>query len=116
MYGQTAAEFKEKGLSILFAKNTVLRGNAFNGFDADMDFKIKGEFKHPSQFKNTHDSRTYFFTRLMETVLKQLEPRTNRITSFLLLSIYFYFHYEHNIYLAALNLVKVAKTLNNSTL
>jgi hypothetical protein len=51
-------------------KNNVLKGNAFNGFDTNMDFKIKGEFKSPSQFKTVEESRTYFFTRLLETMFK----------------------------------------------
>lgn len=51
-------------------KNNVLKGNAFNGFDTNMDFKIKGEFKGPSQFKTVEESRTYFFTRLLETMFK----------------------------------------------
>jgi hypothetical protein len=63
-------EYKEKGIKALFAKNQILKGNAFNGFDNNLDFKIKGEFKSPSQFKNVEDSRTYFFTRLLETMFK----------------------------------------------
>ena len=50
--------------------NQVLKGNAFNGFDNNQDFKIKGEFKSPSQFKTVYESRTYFFTRLIEAMFK----------------------------------------------
>lgn len=94
----------------------MLKGPAFNGFDSNLDFKIKGEFKSPSQFKTTHESRTYFFTRLLETMFKQLEQRTKKLVSFNLISIYFNFVYQHNVYLAALNLVKIAKALNQSAL
>jgi len=94
----------------------VLRGNAFNGFDSNMDFKIKGEFKSPSQFKSVIESRTYFFTRLIETIFKQLEARTKKNTSFTLISIFFHFQYEHNTYLSAFTLVKLAKALNQSVL
>ena len=66
-------EYREEGLRAQLVKNTILKGNAFNGFDNNMDFKIKGEFKSPSQFKNVDESRTYFFTRLLETMFKQLE-------------------------------------------
>jgi len=41
-------EYKEKGIMSLFTKGQILRGNAFNGFDSNLDFKIKGEFKSPS--------------------------------------------------------------------
>ena len=71
-------------------KGLILRGSAFNGYDSNMDFKIKGEFKSPATFKTTHDSRMYFFTRLLETMFKQLEQRTNKNTSFTLISIYFH--------------------------
>ncbi len=86
-------EFKEKGISALFNKGQILKGAAFNGFDSNLDFKIKGEFKSPSTFKSTHESRTYFFTRLLETMFKQLEARTKKNTSFTLISIFFYFQY-----------------------
>ena len=91
-YGQSV-EFKESGVNALYLRNQVLRGSAFNGFDANLDFKIKGEFKSPSQFKTTYDSRTYFFTRLLETMFKQLEGRTKKNISFTLISIYFQFVY-----------------------
>lgn len=78
-------------MSALYQKSQVLRGNAFNGFDSNMDFKIKGEFKSPAQFKSVHESRTYFFTRLIETMFKQLEARTKKNTSFTLISIFFHF-------------------------
>lgn len=35
----------------MLTKGYILRGAAYNGFDNNMDFKIKGEFKSPSQFK-----------------------------------------------------------------
>ena len=115
--GQTGnVEYRERGISALFTRGQILRGNAFNGFDENMDFKIKGEFKSPSQFKTVDESRVYFFTRLLETMFKQLEQRTNKNTSFVLISIYFHFFYQHNVYLAAFNLVKLAKSLNRSTL
>ena len=41
-------EYKETGIKALYVKNSVLKGNAFSGFDANMDFKIKGEFKSPA--------------------------------------------------------------------
>jgi hypothetical protein len=44
-------DYLETGLKAQFVKNSVLKGNAFSGFDDNMDFKIKGEFKSPSQFK-----------------------------------------------------------------
>jgi hypothetical protein len=49
-------------------------------------------------------------------MFKQLEPRTKGNTSFLLISIFFQLQYQHNVYLAALTLVKLAKALNQSTL
>lgn len=49
-------------------------------------------------------------------MFKQLESRTNKNSSFTLISIYFHLVYQHNIYLAAVNLVKLAKALNRSTL
>lgn len=49
-------------------------------------------------------------------MFKQLEQRTKKNVSFTLISIYFNFVYQHNIYMAALNLVKIAKALNQSTL
>jgi hypothetical protein len=45
-----------------------------------------------------------------------LESRTNKNTSFTLISIYFNFIYQHNIYLASINLIKLAKALSTSTL
>ena len=54
----------------MYTRGQILRGNAFNGFDDNMDFKIKGEFKSPSQFKTVGESRVYFFTRLLETMFK----------------------------------------------
>ena len=109
-------EYREEGLRAQLVKNTILKGNAFNGFDNNMDFKIKGEFKSPSQFKNVDESRTYFFTRLLETMFKQLEQRTSKNTSFTMISIFFHFFYQHNVYMAALNLIKLAKSLSQSTL
>jgi hypothetical protein len=41
-------EYMETGLKAQFVKNSVLKGNAFSGFDDNMDFKIKGEFKSPA--------------------------------------------------------------------
>jgi hypothetical protein len=41
-------EYQESGLKAQYVKNNVLKGNAFSGFDNNMDFKIKGEFKSPS--------------------------------------------------------------------
>ena len=113
---QNMFEYREEGLRAQLVKNTILKGNAFNGFDNNMDFKIKGEFKSPSQFKNVDESRTYFFTRLLETMFKQLEQRTSKNTSFTMISIFFHFFYQHNVYMAALNLIKLAKSLSRSTL
>ena len=48
-------------------------------------------------------------------MFKQIELRTNKNTSFTLISIYFHFAYQHNIYLAALNLVKLSNILNRSS-
>jgi hypothetical protein len=41
-------EYKETGIKAQYVKNSVLKGNAFSGFDANMDFKVKGEFKSPA--------------------------------------------------------------------
>lgn len=49
-------------------------------------------------------------------MFKQLEQMTNKNTSFTLISIYFHFFYQHNIYLAAISLIKLTKALNRSTL
>lgn len=54
----------------IFNRGNILRGAAYSGYDTNMDFKIKGEFKSPSQFKTSHESWTYFFTRLLETMFK----------------------------------------------
>jgi hypothetical protein len=76
-----------------YVRGMILRGSAYSGFDSNSDFKIKGEFKSPSKFKSVYESRTYFFTRLLETMFKQLEQRTKKNTSFTLIYIYFHFVY-----------------------
>jgi hypothetical protein len=74
-------------------KGKVLTGNAYNGYDTNLDFKVKNEFKSPSQFKSLHEGRTYFFTRLLEVIFRQLEAKTSKNSSFNL--IYIYFHYAY---------------------
>jgi len=74
-------------------KGNILTGTAYNGFDTNLDFKVKNEFKSPSQFKTLHESRTYFFTRLLEMMFRLLEQRTSKNTSFNLIYIYFHFTY-----------------------
>ena len=61
-----------------------------------------------------YESRAYFFIRLLETVFKQLESRTSKNSSFMLISIYFHFVYEHNIFLSILSLVKLSRALRRS--
>lgn len=100
----------------LFVKGNILRGEAYNGFDSNMDFKIRGEFKSPSTFKTAYDSRTYFFTRLLETTFKQLEQQTSKNTSFALISIFFLFAYQHNVYQSVLALVNQARGLERGFL
>ena len=48
---QAAPAVDEPMIMGMFQKGNILRGSAYNGFDTNMDFKIKGEFKSPSQFK-----------------------------------------------------------------
>ena len=48
VYGNNQYEYQEKGISAQYVKNQVLKGNTFNGFDRNVDFKLKGEFKSPS--------------------------------------------------------------------
>ena len=74
-----------------FVKGSILSGSAYNGYDSNIDFKIKSEFKSPSQFKSLHEGRTYFFTRLLEMMFRQLESRTSKNTSFNLIYIFFHF-------------------------
>lgn len=93
-------EYKEVGIMSQFVKGSILSGPAYNGYDANMDFKIKTEFKSPSQFKSLHEGRTYFFTRLLEMMFRQLESRTSKNTSFNLIYIFFHFQYQHNVYLS----------------
>lgn len=38
----------EAGIMAMLNKGSILRGSAYNGFDTNMDFKIKNEFKSPS--------------------------------------------------------------------
>lgn len=75
------------------SKGHILQGAAYNGYDTNYDFKIKSEFKSPATFKTLHESRTYFFTRLLEMMFRQLEARTSKNTSFNLIYIYFHFTY-----------------------
>jgi hypothetical protein len=79
-----------------------------------MEFKVKTEFKSPSQFKSLHESRTYFFTRLLEIMFRQLESRTSKNTSFNLIYIFFHFQYQHNVYLSINTLVKLSRLLRQS--
>jgi hypothetical protein len=51
-------------------KGNTLIGSAYNGYDTNIDFKVKSQFKSPSVFKTLHDARTYFFTRLLEIMFK----------------------------------------------
>lgn len=74
-------------------KGSILSGSSYNGYDNNYDFKVKDEFKSPSMFNTLQESRTYFFTRLLEMMFRQLESRTNKNTSFNLIYIYFHFTY-----------------------
>lgn len=67
-------------------------------------------------FTTQHESRTYFFTRLLEMMFRQLESRTNKNTSFNLIYIYFHFMYQHNVYLSINTLVKLSRALRRSFL
>jgi hypothetical protein len=104
----------ETGIMAQFVKGQILQGSAFNGYDSNLDFKVKNEFKSPSQFKSLHESRTYFFTRLLEMMFRSLESRTNKNTSFSLIYIYFHFTYQHNVYLSINTLVKLSRSLRRS--
>ena len=95
-------------------KGEILTGPAYNGYDVNIDFKLKKEFKSPSMFKSNHEARTYFFTRLLEIMFRQLEQRTSKNVSFNLIYIFFHYTYQHNVYLAINTLVKLAKSLKSS--
>jgi hypothetical protein len=66
-------DFREVGILAQMQRGTILVGSAYNGYDTNIDFKVKSQFKSPSVFKSLHDSRTYFFTRLLEMMFRQLE-------------------------------------------
>ena len=95
-------------------KGSILSGSSYNGYDNNYDFKVKDEFKSPSMFNTLQESRTYFFTRLLEMMFRQLESRTNKNTSFNLIYIYFHFTYQHNVYLSINTLVKLSRSLRRS--
>jgi len=65
-------------------------------------------------FTSVEESRTYFFTRLLEMMFRQLESRTSKNTSFNLIYIYFHFVYQHNMYLSINNLAKLSRQLRRS--
>lgn len=41
-------EHKEAGIMLQMVKGTILSGSAYNGYDSNLDFKVKNEFKSPS--------------------------------------------------------------------
>ena len=95
-------------------KGDILSGSSYNGYDTNLDFKLKNEFKSPAQFKTIHEGRTYFFTRLLEMMFRQLEARTSKNISFNLIYIFFHYTYQHNLYLAIKTLVSLSKSLKQS--
>ena len=95
-------------------KGEILNGSSYNGYDTNLDFKLKNEFKSPAQFKTIHEGRTYFFTRLLEMMFRQLEARTSKNISFNLIYIFFHYTYQHNLYLAIKTLVNLSKSLKQS--
>jgi hypothetical protein len=48
-------------------------------------------------------------------MFRQLEQRTNKNTSFNLIYIFFHYTYQHNIYLSINTLVKLSKSLRQSS-
>ena len=109
-------QYKEVGVMAQCSKGQTLTGAAYTGYDTNYDFKVRDEFKSPAMFASQHESRTYFFTRLLEMMFRQLESRTNKNTSFNLIYIYFHFMYQHNVYLSINTLVKLSRALRRSFL
>eukprot|EP00347_Sterkiella_histriomuscorum_P015474 403356890 len=94
--GNQNSEIVEPNIMCMLNKGYILRGSAYSGFDTNMDFKIKGEFKR--------------------TMFKQLEKKTDGNLSFSLISIYYQYAYQHNIYQAVLAIVKSARNVKQSFL
>ena len=73
----------------MFIMNQVLKGTAFNGYDGDITHKHPDHFNDPASFKSLYDSRRYFFTKLLETILERHDIDAGKSIGFSLLKIYF---------------------------